>query len=159
MKYRALATDGDGTLLIDGKMPERVAKALERARHCGILVILVTGETTQELLEFPHLNLFHLVVAENGAVLFNPTNGLEVVLGQSPPSRFVHALQQTGLQKLRIGRSIVAGKMEDEKILRDEVTRLGLDWHVIRNRHDAMVLPHGIDKASGLKTALAEINV
>jgi hydroxymethylpyrimidine pyrophosphatase-like HAD family hydrolase len=159
MNYKVFATDGDGTLLIDGKMPARVSHALVRAREAGILLILVTGETTQELTEFPHLDLFHLVVAENGAVLFNPTNGLQVVLGQSPPSRLVHALQEAGLKKLRIGRSIVSGRVEDEETLRDVVKRLMLDWHVIRNRHDAMVLPRGIDKASGLKTALAEINI
>lgn len=159
MRYKALATDGDGTLLIDGKMPERTAEALERARARNVFLLLVTGQTRQDLDRFPHVDLFHLVVAENGAVLFNPSNEMEVVLGETPSMELLQALQDAGVRDLEVGRSIVSAPIQDEQLLRREVERLRLDWYVVRNRHRAMVLPRGIDKASGVAAALNELNI
>jgi HAD superfamily hydrolase (TIGR01484 family) len=159
MWYKALATDGDGTLLVDGKMPERTAKALERARAENVFLLLVTGQSSKDLNRFPRIDLFHLVVAENGAVLFNPSNGMEVVIGHAPPEQLVQALHDAGVRDLEVGRSIISARIKDEEILRREVERLRLDWHVVRNRHRAMVLPRGIDKASGLSAALGELNI
>jgi HAD superfamily hydrolase (TIGR01484 family) len=159
MKYRALASDGHGTLLVNGKMSEHTVKALERVRDANLFLLLVTGKRRPELAEFPHLDLFHLVVAENGAVLFNPSNGLEIVLGQSPPASLVDALHNAGITGLKIGRSMISARVSEEALLRREVERLRLDWQVIRNRHDAMVLPPGIDKASGIAAAINELNL
>src|SRR4051812_16440314 len=148
MRYTALATDGDGTLLEDGRISKHTTEALERARDHGILLLLVTGQTSKDLAEFPRLDLFHLVIAENGGVLFNPANGVEIVIGSPPPARLINALRDIGLKHLKIGRSMISADINDEIALRNEVNQLNLDWEVIRNRHDAMVLPPGVDKAS-----------
>src|SRR6185436_2120199 len=71
-RYRVLATDGDGTLTRGGKLGETTRRALERWRRTGRKLILTTGETPQDLAKFPFLILFDLVVAENGALLFDP---------------------------------------------------------------------------------------
>src|SRR3954470_21688872 len=159
MRFRVIATDGDGTLLNDGRMSCTTAAALERARDANIILILVTGQTCDDLKTFPHLDLFHLVVAENGGVLLSPISGTELLLGKAPPQQLVHALQQLGLKKLQVGRSMISANIGDERRLSEVVKELAPDWRVIRNRHDAMVLPANIDKASGLATALNEINV
>jgi HAD superfamily hydrolase (TIGR01484 family) len=159
MRYRAIATDGDGTILVNGNIPQGTVAALERARCENLFLVLVTGQTRKELNEFPRIDLFHLVVAENGGVLFNPSNGLEIALGEAVPAELVRALRDAGLKHLRVGRCIISANVDDEQILRREVDRLKLNWHVIRNRHDAMVLPAGIDKATGVAAALNEINI
>jgi hydroxymethylpyrimidine pyrophosphatase-like HAD family hydrolase len=159
MRYRALATDGDGTLVVDGNMPRVAAAALERARSANIVLLLVTGETRKDLAEFPRLELFHRVVAENGAVLFDPSKGKETVLGEPPPTELVNSLRQARLDRLKVGRVIVTATARDEPVLQREVSRLRLDWHVVRNRHDAMILPAGIDKASGIAAALSELGI
>jgi HAD superfamily hydrolase (TIGR01484 family) len=159
MRYSLIATDGDGTILIDGKLPASTRRALERAREANVLVVLVTGETSAELVEFPALDLFHLAVAENGAVLMNPLTWAEVVLGRRPPARLISELRESGINDLKVGRSIVSSKMENAERMRDVVERLSLDWHVVPNRHDVMILPRGIDKASGVAVALNELNV
>src|SRR5205814_2989012 len=65
--YRALACDGDGTLTSRGRMAATTRRALESLRASGRQLILVTGETLKELADFPHLDLFDRIVAENGA--------------------------------------------------------------------------------------------
>ena len=73
MRYLALASDYDGTLAHDGSVDEEAIQSLERLVHSGRKVILVTGRELPELESiFPRLDLFARVVAENGALLYNP---------------------------------------------------------------------------------------
>src|SRR3954452_2100376 len=67
--YQALACDGDGTLTCRGRMAATTRRALESLRESGRRLILVTGESLEELADFPHLALFDRIVAENGALL------------------------------------------------------------------------------------------
>src|SRR5438270_9620956 len=73
MRYRALAMDGDGTLTERGRMDDATAQALERVGRAGCKLLLVTGETLDELKQFPHVKLFDGVVAEDGGVLVWPS--------------------------------------------------------------------------------------
>src|SRR4051794_16448526 len=158
-QYSLIAIDGDGTIVVDGKMPTSTRHALQRARAGGVLLVLVTGETFQQLEEFPGVDMFDLVVAENGAVLINPVTRAETVLGRKPPADLVAALKEAGLTRLNVGQSIVSTKVDSAELLEAVVARQNIDWHVVRNRRDAMILPSGIDKASGLAVALQELRV
>src|SRR5437764_1143910 len=92
LQYTAIATDGDRTLLKDGRMENEVVAALERFRRAGGRLFLVTGETVNELDEFPHVHLFDRIICENGAVIFHPAKGEEKVLCNGPPKAFQEAL-------------------------------------------------------------------
>lgn len=71
MRYLALACDYDNTLAEDGAVPKPVVEALWRVRESGRRVILVTGREIGEICSiFPHVEIFHRVVAENGAMLY-----------------------------------------------------------------------------------------
>src|ERR1035438_3841457 len=73
MRYLALATDYDGTLACDGQVSSATLAALEKLRSTGRKLILVTGRELGELIRiFPAVNLFERVVAENGALLYEP---------------------------------------------------------------------------------------
>ena len=73
MRYVALATDYDGTIATDGVVPDDVVKTIERVRESGRRTILVTGRELEDLRQaFDRLDVFDRVVAENGAVLFDP---------------------------------------------------------------------------------------
>src|SRR5207248_666772 len=74
-RYLAIATDRDGTLNRYDWVGRQTLAALERWRQSGHKLILVTGETADDLKEFPHLGLFDAVVAENGAALYEPRSG------------------------------------------------------------------------------------
>ena len=73
MYYLALACDYDGTLAKDGKVSQHTITALERVGASGRQLLLVTGRMVQDLQHvFPRLDLFTYVVAENGAMLYQP---------------------------------------------------------------------------------------
>jgi hydroxymethylpyrimidine pyrophosphatase-like HAD family hydrolase len=160
MRYRALATDYDGTLAKDGHVDGSTLAALERFRESGRRLILVTGRELDELREvFPRIDLFDRVVAENGALLYRPDRREATVLGAPPPPALVKAIRKRGVTPLSLGRAIVATLEPHQAAVRDALHELGLNWQVILNKGSLMVLPPGIDKATGLAVALKELNL
>jgi hypothetical protein len=160
MRYLALACDYDGTLASDGQVHEETLAALERLRDSGRKLILVTGRQLDDLLKvFPHLNLFERVVAENGALLYRPATREEKLLGEPPPEEFVKALQERGVDSLGVGRVIVATWHPHEDKVIEVIRKLGLEYQVILNKDAVMVLPSGVNKASGLSAALVEMGL
>src|SRR5437868_8148729 len=103
MQYLALATDGDGTLMRDGRLSRRTVAALKRWRADGRKLLLVTGERPQDLCDFPHLELFDQAVAENGALLVCCDTRKENRLVKPPPAKLVSALKKARVAPLNIG--------------------------------------------------------
>ncbi len=160
MRYLALATDYDGTLATDGAVDTATVAALERVVASGRKLILVTGRTLDDLARvFPRLDLFHRVVAENGALLYRPAAREEKQLGETPPPEFIEALRARGVQPLSIGRSIVATWEPHEATTLDVIRALGLELQVIFNKGAVMVLPAGVNKGTGLAAALDELDL
>ena len=160
MRYRALATDYDGTLASDGEVDELTVVALERLRASGRLLILVTGRELAELQTvFPRTGMFETVVAENGAVLFRPSTGDEKRLAEPPPRSLIAALERRGVEPIAVGRVIVATWAVHLAAVQAALSEVGLDWQLILNKRSLMVLPPGIDKATGLCVALDELGV
>ena len=109
MFFVALAADYDGTLARDGEVDSATIEALEEIKRSGRKLLLVTGRNLSDLQRaFPQLGLFDLVVAENGALLFNPAKKEEIALAEPPPPAFVLRLQEMGVAPLTVGRIIVA---------------------------------------------------
>src|SRR5207245_3476866 len=133
--------------------------ALMRARRSGCKLLLVTGETLDELKEFPHLELFDGVVAEDGGVLVWPANGKHKALGPAPPQDFVGYLKDKKVKPLRIGEVMVGTDEPHEKTLRDGIARCRLAYVVHANREQLMALPEGIDKESGLRALLKHLDI
>lgn len=160
MHYLAVATDYDGTLASDGRVNEETLAALDRLRDSGRKLILVTGRHLDDLLNvFPEINLCEWVVVENGALLYQPATREEKPLGAPPPEEFVKALQQRGVDPLAVGRVIVATWHPHENTVLDVIRDLGLEYQVIFNKGAVMVLPSGVNKASGLSAVLKELGL
>jgi hydroxymethylpyrimidine pyrophosphatase-like HAD family hydrolase len=158
MRIQALATDGDGTCLEDNKMLDETAAALQQLRSAGIALILVTGEHPNELKEFPHLELFDHVIAENGAVIVDQKTGAEELLGPRPPAELLVALNNAGIT-MQVGRVLIATETDARRAVQRVIDQLGVDWHTVPNRKDLMVLPASVDKATGLDTLLKRIQI
>lgn len=155
MRYRVLACDYDGTVVHDGKVARETLAHLERLVAAGGKLILVTGRELHDLRNsLPEVKLFHRVVAENGAVLYDPATGREKVLAPAVPEAFVRTLRQRGVENLSVGRAIVSTKRSEEIAIAAAIRDLGLELHAICNRGSVMVLPAGVDKATGLAAAL-----
>ncbi|MBW4697601.1 MAG: HAD-IIB family hydrolase [Aphanocapsa lilacina HA4352-LM1] len=160
MHYLALACDYDGTLATDGRVDDRTLEALERLRNSGRKLLLVTGRELDDLTRvFAHLELFERVVAENGALLYRPASKEAVRLGPEPPEAFVERLRERGVSPLSLGRVIVATWEPNETAVLEAIRDLGLELQVIFNKGAVMVLPPGVNKASGLAVALEELGL
>ncbi len=158
MRYLALASDYDGTLAQDGRVDDATVSALERFRASGRHLLLVTGRELAEVLEiFPKVTLFERVVAENGALLYNPSTKEERPLAEPPVQAFVDALHRRGVSPLSVGRAIVATWDTQQTKVLDAIRELGLELQMIFNKGALMVLPSGVNKASGLTAALSEL--
>ena len=159
MRYLALATDYDETIAVDGRVDELTVEALRRAKAAGLRLVMVTGRELTELFNtFEHAGLFERIVAENGAVIYDPaTQSVESISSAAPPA-LVQTLQRQSVP-LSVGHTIVATVEPYEHQVLAAIHELGLEWHVIFNKGSVMALPSDVTKATGLAPALAALQV
>lgn len=160
MKYCAIATDYDGTLATDGVVDPQTLSALHRYRQSGGTLLLVTGRELGDLQVIcPHLHLFQRVVGENGAVLHTPATGESRPLVEPFPPQFVERLKARQVSPLRQGQVVVATWEPHGPVVEQTIQELALSAQVILNKRAVMVLPAGVNKATGLAVALAELGL
>jgi hypothetical protein len=158
MRFSTLATDYDGTIATHGTVDDDTLAALRRLRDAGGTLVLVTGREIPPLLEsFPDVDLFDLVVAENGGLLYWPDTKREKALGDAPEEELVRALKERGVAPISVGRVVVATFEPHETTVLEVIRDLGLERQVTFNKGAVMVLPSGVNKASGLARALEEL--
>src|SRR5947208_1652215 len=108
MRFRALATDYDGTLASEGAVRPQTWAALDRWRAAGRRVVLVTGRVLPDLRRVcGRLDRFDAVVAENGALLHLPWSN-DQILAEPPPPALLRRLEERGIAPVGHGRVIVA---------------------------------------------------
>ena len=155
----ALATDYDSTIATNSKVEASTIAALERLKASGRTLVLVTGRELPDLQAvFPQLEIFDRVVAENGAVLYRPDTRETLPLGEEAPVELIRRLQKSGIP-LSVGRSILATVEPHEKVALEAIRELGLEMQIIFNKGSVMILPAGINKATGLVAALDELGL
>jgi HAD superfamily hydrolase (TIGR01484 family) len=160
MRYHALACDYDGTIAHHGTVPESTIEALQKVKKSGRKLILVTGRELDDLFRvFHHIDLFDRVVAENGALLYRPSTREEKLLAEAPPQEFGRELIRRGAERVSIGRVIVATWEPHETTALEVIRDMGLELQVIFNKGAVMVLPSGVNKATGLNAALLELGL
>jgi hydroxymethylpyrimidine pyrophosphatase-like HAD family hydrolase len=159
-RYLALATDYDGTLATHGKVDEQTLEALRRCRAAGVKLILVSGRELESLQRtFARFDMFDLMVLENGALLYEPSTKRERPLCDPPPAQLIDLLHARGVRPVSVGRVIVATFEPHETTVLEAIHTLGLEHQVIFNKGAVMVLPAGVNKATGLKIALEEMRI
>ena len=160
MQYFAFATDYDGTLASEGIVAPETVNALQRLKATGRLLVLVTGRELGELREvFNDLELFDRVVAENGALVYDPAKSEERLLSGGAPDALVRELKRRKVSPLSVGHVIVATREPNDMVVLEVIRELGLEMQVVFNKGAVMVLPSGINKATGLTAALHELGV
>jgi len=160
MQYQALATDYDGTLAHDSHVAEETLAAIRRLKDSGRKVILVTGRELPELESvFPEFRICDAIVAENGALLYWPSENREEVLGDAVPEAFLTEIVHRGVKPFSVGKVIFATWRPHENVVLEVIQQLGIEYHIIFNKRAVMVLPSGINKASGLIKALRRMKL
>ncbi len=160
MQYHVLAADFDGTLAEQGVVPQSTLDALQRIKDSGRKLVLVSGRRLEPLLELlPDISLFDEVVAENGGVLFTPSDGSETLLTNAPPPELVQKMRERGVENIECGRVIVATWRPNETVALEVISELAIDTQIIFNKDAVMLLPSGCNKAFGLQAALESLQI
>jgi HAD superfamily hydrolase (TIGR01484 family) len=158
MRYHVLAADYDGTLAHHGRIDDATWAAVRRLRDSGRKAVMVTGRQLEELLALlPEPELFARIVAENGAVVYTPATREVRLLAEPPPAAFVDELRARGVERIATGHVIIASWEPHQDTILHAIRDLGLELQVIFNKGAVMVLPSGVNKATGLAAALGEL--
>ncbi len=154
MHISAIATDFDGTISKGDDLDPRALDAIRRWRARGHAAILVSGRSFEFLHDLQQREqTFDLIVAENGAVLYNPTNDeMSLPFGEAP-SDLVNTLIELGVPMWR-GTAIAGTHLPYDDAIWVAGRELGLTAHVETNRNEVMLLPPGADKGAGLLSLL-----
>jgi hydroxymethylpyrimidine pyrophosphatase-like HAD family hydrolase len=159
MKFKALATDYDGTIAHHGAVAENTTAALRRARDAGLKLLLCTGRRMHDLPAiYEHWNVFDRIIAENGAVLFNTITEQSTAIAAAPAKEFIDRLTAMKIP-LEVGESVVATYEPHAEAMAKVISDLGLNWHIIMNKGSVMALPIGVTKASGFLAGLADLKI
>src|SRR5262245_47994576 len=128
MRFHVLATDYDGTLADRGHVDDPVWAAIRRLRETGRRAVMVTGRELEDLQGIcPHLELFDRVVAENGALIYDPKSKEVRLLAEPPPPAFAETLAALGVTPLSAGHVIVATVKPFETAVLNAINELGLE--------------------------------
>nr|WP_210336437.1 HAD family hydrolase [Rhodomicrobium vannielii] len=158
--FLALAADFDGTIAQNGVVDDATFEALRNLKESGRRLILVTGRQFGELADtFPEYGVFDRVVAENGAVVYDPATKQKTLVCQAPSPAFVAALKARQIEPLSVGDCIVATWEPNEKAVLEIIREQGLGLQISFNKGAVMVLPSGVNKATGLKSALDDLEL
>jgi hydroxymethylpyrimidine pyrophosphatase-like HAD family hydrolase len=160
VRYHALAADYDGTLAHHGLIDDLTWASLRALRESGRKLIMVTGRELDELLKLlPHPEMFDRIVAENGAVLYSPATKAIRLLAATPPPEFAIELARRGVDRVAVGRVIVAAWEPHQDTILHAIHDMELELQVIFNKGAVMVLPTGVNKATGLEAALHDLGL
>lgn len=155
MKYLAAAFDYDGTLASDGRVFPSTVKALKALKDSDRKVLMVTGRELDDLLKvFPEVEMFDLVVAENGALIYDPATKEEKKLTEDYSEALVAELKKRKVDPVYHGRCIISTWEPFHQHTIDAIKDLGLELQIIFNKGSVMVLPSGVNKGTGLVAAL-----
>jgi phosphoglycolate phosphatase (TIGR01487 family) len=154
-----LACDYDRTLADDGVILPNTIEALTRLKDAGWMAGLVTGRELADLLTVcQRIEIFDLVVAENGAVLYFPPRKQVIELAGRPTPEFISELSRRKVP-FSAGNIIVGTYSANAHDLLAIIRDLGLELEIIFNRDSAMVLPTGVNKATGLRAGVGRVGL
>jgi HAD superfamily hydrolase (TIGR01484 family) len=156
--FNVLAMDYDETLAENGSVHAETLEALGRFRDSGRHLVLVTGREIPSLQRAcPAYEIFDLIVAENGGLLYDPESQTETLLCRPLPEALIENLRRRNAVPMSFGRTIYATYVRHQDKIACALAELGLDFHLVFNKDYVMVLPAGITKASGLHAALSRL--
>src|SRR5205085_2403023 len=95
----------------------------------------------------------------NGAVLYCPATKAIKLLAPTPPIEFAQELARRGVDRVAVGRVIVAAWEPHQDTILHVIHDMALELQVIFNKGAVMVLPTGVNKATGLESALHDLGL
>ena len=154
MHITVVATDFDGTISQGDQLAPEAGRALRRLREAGRFTVLVSGRPFEFLHDLQDREqTFDLIVAENGAVLYDPrSDEMRLPFGEAPAD-LLNTLERLGVPLWRgIAAAGTTTRYDDAVWVASR--ELGLAVHVETNRDEVMLLPPGASKGAGLLNLL-----
>jgi hydroxymethylpyrimidine pyrophosphatase-like HAD family hydrolase len=150
MHISVIATDFDGTISQGDQLAPEAGQALCRWRENGGVSVLISGRSFEFLRDLQEREqVFDLIVAENGAVLYNPhCDEMRLPFGEVPDD-LIDTLVRLGIPLWR-GIAIAGTTIPYDDAVWVASRELGLAIHVETNRNEVMLLPPGASKGAGL---------
>ena len=166
MRYKALVSDYDLTLVSDKHLDAATIVSLRRLKASGRKLVLVTGRTLpyvygpDGILSRDVALLFDRIVGENGAVMWDPRSDRVTMLGKPPSPEFIKRLRDAGVDgDFTVGWASVHVPVAFRAVAARIVKQMGLDLHPITGTDHDVYVDRGVDKASGMRAALAELGL
>ena len=94
----------------------------------------------------------------NGAVVYSPGTREVTLLAKRPPDKFIERLRSLGVP-LEIGRVILATWLPHHTAVVQAIQETGLELLVVFNKRAVMILPTGVNKATGLDYVLRKLGL
>ena len=85
--------------------------------------------------------------------------GQKISLAEPPPREFIDELARRGVPRIEVGDVIVATWEPHETTVLQTIHDLGLELQIIFNKGAVMILPTGVNKATGLTAALTKLGI
>ena len=104
------------------------------------------------------LDLFHLVVGEEGTVLADVGTGEVRLLCDPIDPWLVAKLHEAGIPSLAVGRTVVGAPTRFARQMAAARDAIGSDLRLVTNKASVALVPPGCDKASGLLAAIDELH-
>jgi HAD superfamily hydrolase (TIGR01484 family) len=121
---------------------------------------MVTGRELPDLQNVcPVLDKFEWVVAENGALLYRPADNFSKLLCAPASPQLAQKLAEARVEPFSVGRASIATSEPHEVLAVELIKQLGLELQVIFNKGAIMILPTGVNKATGLSAALKRMKI
>ncbi|MDQ2753625.1 MAG: Cof-type HAD-IIB family hydrolase [Bacteroidota bacterium] len=158
MRYLILASDYDGTLAHHDVVNDTTIEKIKQIKISNRKIALITGREMADLERvFPQYKVFDYIVAENGALIYNTATGTEELLGPAPDAAFVDELKKRGVAPISVGKVIIATWEPHQIVALEVIKEFGYERQIIFNKGAVMILPPGINKASGLQALLQRL--
>ena len=155
-----IGIDVDGTLYDGTRVAPAAARALERARSEGHLLVVVSGRRWEDLpgVLGSVLDLFHLVVGEEGAVMVDVATGDVRMLADPIDPSLLATLEDAKVGPLDVGRAVIGAPWEFAAQMAAARDAVGSKLRIVRNKASVALVPPDCDKATGLRTAVEALH-
>ena len=158
MDLRLVVLDYDGTIAESGVLCAGARAAIAELRARGIAVVIATGRILRDLQQVVgDLRFVDAIVAENGGVVVFPESGRSTVEG--PPSpRVIERLAARGID-FQVGECLLDTDARNAQAVLEVIRETRQPLVLAFNRERLMVLPQGVSKGAGLRTALRTLRL
>lgn len=153
-----IAIDVDGTLFDGSGVDPEAIEAIGRAREAGHHVMIATGRPWRDLATIVPgvLDLIDWAVCEDGAVIVDVGSGDRQLLAPPPGDEFLAQLAACGATDVIVGDVALGMPISNAPAVDCALGAFADRFHAMINKDSIAILPHGCNKASGLRTAIEQ---